>query len=103
MIETLDFIHREQTRWIMCIKYIYMRGISGEHLYAVFFQSNHNGLEDISVMVIDKTVLKDSTRREGIRAYELNLFIPLELNCRDFGNSLLFVLWFHILTQKEGK
>ena len=60
------------------------RGIPGEHLYAHFFQSDHNGMKDLSVMIIDKTDVKDPTRREGFWAYKLNSFIPLGLNSREF-------------------
>ena len=31
------------------------RGIAGEHLYAHFFQQGHQGLEEIRIMIIDKT------------------------------------------------
>ena len=50
----------------------------------IFFQSDHNGMKDLSVMIIDKTDVKDPTRREGFWAYKLNSFIPLRLSSRDF-------------------
>ena len=46
------------------------RGIAGEHLYAHFFESGHNGLEDVRV----------PTTREGLWAYKLDSFIPRGLN-----------------------
>ena len=63
------------------------RGILGEHLSAHFFQFDHNGMKDLSVMIIDKTDGKDPSRREGFGAYKLNSFIPLGLN---FCNLLRF-------------
>ena len=30
-----------------------VRGIAGEHLYAHFYENEHNGLQDIIIMVID--------------------------------------------------
>ena len=41
-------------------------------------------MKDLSFMIIDKTDVKDSTRRERFGAYKQNLFIPLGLNSRDF-------------------
>ena len=41
------------------------RGIPGEPPYAHFFQFDHNSVKDLSVMIIDKTDVKDPTRREG--------------------------------------
>ena len=60
------------------------RGIAGEHLYAHVFENGHNGLEDIIVMIIDRTNVNDPTTREGYWAYKLNLFILQGLNIRDF-------------------
>ena len=47
-----------------------VRGIAGEYLYAHFFESGHNGLEDVRV----------PTTREGLWAYKLDSFIPRGLN-----------------------
>ena len=60
------------------------RGIPGEHLYVHFFQSDTNGMKDLSVMIIDKTDVKDPTWKEGFWTYKLNSFIPLGLNSVDF-------------------
>ena len=60
------------------------RGIAGEHLYEHFFQSGHNGLEDIVVKIIDRADVNDPTRREGFWAYKLDSFVPKGLNIRDF-------------------
>ena len=54
-----------------------------KNLYAHFFQSDHNGMKDLSVMLTDKTDVKDPTREE-FWAYKLISFIPLGLNSRDF-------------------
>ena len=56
-----------------------VRGIAGEYLYAHFFESGHNGLEDVRVKIIDKTNVNDPTR-EGLWAYKLDSFIPRGLN-----------------------
>ena len=60
------------------------RGIPGEHLLAHLFQSDTNGMKDLSVVIIGKTDVKDPTRREGFWAHKLNSFILLGLNNRDF-------------------
>ena len=60
------------------------RNIAGEYLYSHFFSESHKGLEDVNVMIIDKTDLNDPTNREGFRAYKLNTFIPNGLNSRNF-------------------
>ena len=49
------------------IRYVWgQRSIPGEHLYMHFFQSDYNGMKDLSVMIIDKTDEKNPTRREGV-------------------------------------
>ena len=53
-------------------------------MYEHFFQSGHNGLEDIVVKIIDRADMNDPTRREGFWAYKLDSFVPKGLNRRDF-------------------
>ena len=60
------------------------RGIAGEHLYAHFFQQGHQGLEEIRIMIIDKTDVSKPEEREGFLVYKLNTFIPNGLDLRDF-------------------
>ena len=60
------------------------RSTPGEYLHAHVFQSDHHIMKDGSVMINDKTDVKDPTRREGFWAYKLNSLIPLGLNSRDF-------------------
>ena len=50
-------------------------GIPGEHLYAHFFEDGHRGLEDVIVMIIDKTDVSKPVEREGIWVYKLNLLV----------------------------
>ena len=51
------------------------RGIPGEHLHADFFEDGHRGLEDVIVMIIDKTDVSKPVEREGIWVYKLNLLV----------------------------
>ena len=44
------------------------RGILGEHLYAHFFEDGHRGLEDVIVMIMDKTDVSKPEEREGVQA-----------------------------------
>lgn len=60
------------------------RNIPGAHLYAHFFVGDHNGLEDVSVMIIDRCDANEPTEREGFWAYQLGSFTPEGLNTRDF-------------------
>ena len=60
------------------------RGISGEHLYAHFYEEGHEGIENMAVKIIDKTNINEPTTREEFWAYKLNLFVPNGLNIRDF-------------------
>ena len=41
------------------------RGIPGKHLYAHFFQFDHNDMKDLGVMIINETDVKDPARKEG--------------------------------------
>ena len=59
------------------------RGISGEHLYAHFYEEGHEGIENMIVKIIDKTNISEPTIKEGFWAYKLNSFIPNVLNIRD--------------------
>ena len=61
--------------------------ISGEHLYAHFYEEGHEGIENIIVKIIDKTNIDEPITREGFWAYKLNLFqlfVPNGLNIRGF-------------------
>ena len=60
------------------------RGIPVEHLYSHFFGNGHEGVNDMTVLIIDKTNVIEPTRREEFRAYKINLFAPRELNLRGF-------------------
>ena len=60
------------------------RGISGEHLYAHFYEEGHEGIESMAVKIIDKMNINEPTIREGFGAYKLNPFVPNGLNIRDF-------------------
>ena len=60
------------------------KGMPGEQLYAHFFEKEHRGLEDIKVMIIDKTNVNQPMEREGFWVYCLSTFIPNGLNVRDF-------------------
>ena len=59
-------------------------GISGEHLYAHFYEEGHEGIENTIVKMIDKTNINEPTAREGFGAYKLNSFVPNGLNVKDF-------------------
>ena len=61
------------------------RGITGEHLYAHFFQQGHQGLDDIKIMIIDKTDVSKLEESKGFWVYILNTLIPDGLNLRDFN------------------
>ena len=50
------------------------KDIPGEHLYAHFFETGHDGINDIVAKIIDKTNVKEPTRREAFWAYKLNMF-----------------------------
>ena len=52
------------------------RGILGEHLYAHFFEDGQRGLEDVIVMIIDKTDVSKPVEREGFWVYKLNSLVP---------------------------
>ena len=52
------------------------RGIAGEHLYLHFLLDGHNGVEDMSLKIIDKTDISDPVKREAFWAYKLNSFVP---------------------------
>ena len=56
------------------------KDVTGEYLYSHFFSEGHKELEDVNVMVIDKTDLNDPTNREDFGANKLNTFIPNSLN-----------------------
>ena len=56
------------------------RDVAGEYLYSHFFSEGHKELEDVNVMVIDKTDLNDPANREDFGANKLNTFIPNSLN-----------------------
>ena len=56
----------------------------GEHLYAHFFSDGHEGLVDLSVNIIYKTDIRDTTNREAYWTYRLNSFTLKGLNLRDF-------------------
>ena len=56
------------------------RGIPGEHLYSHFFSKGHEGVNDMTVLIIDKTDVREPTRREAFWAYKLNSFVPRGLN-----------------------
>ena len=58
--------------------------IPGAHLYAHFFEGGHNGLDDVSVKIIDKCNMNEPTEREGFWVYKLESFMPQGLNSRDF-------------------
>ena len=58
--------------------------LSGEHLYAHFFDQGHNGMQDVKVKIIVKTNVACPTQREGFWAYKLNSFEPHGLNLKDF-------------------
>ena len=60
------------------------RDVAGAHLYAHFFKSDHNGIKDFSMKIIDKTNINEPTNRKGFWAYKLDTFIPQGLNVRDF-------------------
>ena len=60
------------------------RGIAGEYLYAHFFEGDHGGLNDLRVKIIDKTDMRNPTKRDSFWAYKLSSFIPRGLNVRDF-------------------
>lgn len=51
----------------------------------IFFLEGHRGFEDMSIKIIDKTGIRDSTRREALWVYKLNTFVPSNLNIRDFN------------------
>ena len=60
------------------------RGISGEHLYAHFYEEGREGIENMAVKIIDKTSINEPTTRERFWTYKLNSFVPNGLNFRDF-------------------
>ena len=49
-----------------------------------FFSPGHNGMNDIRVIIIDKTNKGNPTQREAFWAYKLDTFVPKGLNVRDF-------------------
>ena len=44
----------------------------------------NRGTDDILVTIIDNTNVNKPTQRDGFWAYKLNLFVPHDLNQRDF-------------------
>ena len=50
-------------------------GLPGEHLYSHVFSNGHEGVNDMTLL-IDKTDVREPTRREALWAYELNSFCP---------------------------
>ena len=57
----------------------------GEHLYEHFYEEGHEGLNDVTVKIIDKTDVSQPTIRESFWAYKLNSFVPQGLNIRHFN------------------
>ena len=53
-------------------------------MYAHFYEEGHEGIENMTVKIIDKTNINEPTIREGFWAYKLNSFVPNGLNIRDF-------------------
>ena len=73
-----------------------MGGVKGEyreHLYAHFSEDGHRGLEDVIVMIIDKTDVSKPEEREGFWVYKINSLVPHGLNLNDF-TSLEFLMNF---------
>ena len=60
------------------------RKMAAEHLYAHFFGPRHKGLDDVRVIIIDKTNIGKPTQREAFWVYKLDTFVPRGLNVRDF-------------------
>ena len=56
------------------------RGICGEHLYALFLEDEHIGLEDLSIKIIDVTNVSDSTVRDSFWIEKLKCYAPVGLN-----------------------
>ena len=54
------------------------------YIYTHFFEDGHRGLEDVIVMIIDKTDVSKPVEREGFRVYKLNSLVPHGLNLNDF-------------------
>ena len=49
------------------------KGIPGEQVYSNFFSNVHEGVNDMTVLIIiDKTDVREPTRREAFWAYKLN-------------------------------
>ena len=61
-----------------------VKGIPGEHFYAHFLEDAHRGLEDVIVVIIDKTDVSKSVEREGFCVYKLNSLVTYGLNLNDF-------------------
>ena len=53
-------------------------------MYAHFFKDGHRGLEDVIVMIINKTDVSKPVEREGFWVYKLNSLVPHGLNLNDF-------------------
>ena len=63
---------------------IKVRGEFQGNIYSHFFSNGPEGVNDMTVLIIDKTDVKEPTRREAFWAYKLNSFVPRGLNLRDF-------------------
>lgn len=59
------------------------RGIAGEHLYAHLYEGGHSGIDDMEVMIIDKTDVNEPTTKEGFWIYKLDSIVPNGLDLRD--------------------
>ena len=55
------------------------REIPGEHLYSHSFSNRHEGVirVNMTVLIIDKTDVREPTRRKAFWAYKLNSFVPI--------------------------
>ena len=69
-------------------------GISGEHLYAHFYEEGHESIENMIVKIIDKTSINELTIRKGFWAYKLSSFVPNGLNIMDFCNIFEVLMVF---------
>ena len=58
--------------------------MAAEHLYAHFLAQVIMVMDDIKIIIIDKTNKKNPTLREAFWAHKLDTFVPKGLNVRDF-------------------